>query len=188
MPGRCRGSRPRGGRRLAQHPPLVGIVQAPTLPRPTARCSTRPGYDAASGLLLDPGDIAFPPIPTAPSRAEAERALGYLREPFAAFPFAAEADLAVILSAVLTALCGPPCPAQHRRSCSLAPVMGSGKTCSATIVSYIATGRAPAMMSQADDAEAERKRLLAACSWRAGPSRSSTMSSGLWPAMRCARS
>jgi hypothetical protein len=42
-----------------------------------------------------------------------------------------------------------------------APKMASGKTLLATIAGYIATGRAPAMMSQADDAESERKRLLA---------------------------
>ena len=41
-----------------------------------------------------------------------------------------------------------------------APKMASGKTLIATVASYIATGRAPAMMSQADDAESERKRLF----------------------------
>lgn len=140
-------------------PPLVGIVQAPTL-RADGTVLDQPGYDAASGLLLDPGDIAFPPIPAAPSRAEAERALVRLRAPFADFPFAAEADLAVILSAVLTALVRPTLRAAPAFLLT-APTMGSGKTLLATIVSYIATGRAPAMMSQAEDAEAERKRLLA---------------------------
>src|SRR3954470_5614338 len=38
---------------------------------------------------------------------------------------------------------------------------GGGKTLLATIAGYVATGRAPAMMSQADDPESERKRLLA---------------------------
>ena len=41
-----------------------------------------------------------------------------------------------------------------------APKMASGKTLIATVTSYIATGQAPAMMSQADDAESERKRLF----------------------------
>ena len=41
-----------------------------------------------------------------------------------------------------------------------APKMAAGKTLIATVASYIATGRAPAMMSQADDAESERKRLF----------------------------
>ena len=39
--------------------------------------------------------------------------------------------------------------------------MGAGKTLIATAAGYIATGRAPAMMSQADDPEGERKRLFA---------------------------
>src|SRR5262249_37834867 len=39
--------------------------------------------------------------------------------------------------------------------------MSSGKTLIATVSGYIVNGRAPAMMSQADDSEGERKRLFA---------------------------
>jgi hypothetical protein len=42
-----------------------------------------------------------------------------------------------------------------------APKMASGKTLLASCVGYIATGRAPAMMTQGDDSESERKRLFA---------------------------
>ena len=42
-----------------------------------------------------------------------------------------------------------------------APKMASGKTLLASCAGYIATGRAPAMMTQGDDSESERKRLFA---------------------------
>jgi hypothetical protein len=42
-----------------------------------------------------------------------------------------------------------------------APKMGSGKTLLSHLAAYIATGRAPALMSQAENAEEEKKRLLA---------------------------
>jgi hypothetical protein len=42
-----------------------------------------------------------------------------------------------------------------------APKMGSGKTLLAHLPGYIATGRSPALMAQADDPQEEKKRLLA---------------------------
>ena len=42
-----------------------------------------------------------------------------------------------------------------------APKMGSGKTLLSHLPAYIATGRSPALMAQADDPNEEKKRLLA---------------------------
>ncbi len=140
-------------------PPLLGIVEAPTL-RPNGSVLDQPGYDADSGLYFADGGVRFPAVPHAPTRDEALHALDMLKEPFLGFPFKEPADLSVALAGTITALV--------RRSIRSAPAtavtapkMGAGKTLIATTASYIATGRPPAMMSQADDPESERKRLFA---------------------------
>ena len=139
-------------------PPLLGIVEAPTL-RPDGSVLEVPGYDVRSGLYFADGGLRFPPVPLNPSRSDALAALDVLRWPFVDIPFKADADLSVALSCVMAGL--------TRRSLRAvpgygytAPKMASGKTLCATIVAYIATGRAPAMMSQGNDAESERKRLF----------------------------
>ncbi len=138
--------------------PLHGVVESPTVRR-DGTVLDKPGYDARTGLYFDPGGVEFPPVPDRPSRDQALAALEVLKEPFRDIPFVAEADLAVALSCVITAL--------TRRSMRAAPAFafsapkpGSGKTLTATLASYISTGRPPALMSQAEDAESERKRLF----------------------------
>jgi hypothetical protein len=66
----------------------------------------------------------------------------------------------VILSEILAALTRKAMRAAPLHVVT-APKMASGKTLLATVGGYVATGRAPAMMSQAEDPESERKRLLA---------------------------
>jgi hypothetical protein len=143
-------------------PRLVGTIEAPTV-LPTGALVQEPGYDPASGLLLDPGATRFPKIPERPTRADAEKALKFLQKPLEKFPFVTEADRSVALSANLTALV--------RRCLRAAPVIGysapkpaSGKTLLATLPSYIATGRVPYLMPPVDEPAEERKRLLAALS------------------------
>jgi hypothetical protein len=140
-------------------PMLAGIVEAPTI-RADGTLLDRPGYDPATRLLFDPGGVEFPPIPESPTREEAEAALALLREPLAEFPFAGEGSETVILSQILTALVRKSMRAAPLHLVT-APTMASGKTLLATIGGYVATGRAPAMMSQATDPAEERKRLLA---------------------------
>ena len=82
---------------------LQGITQSPTL-RIDGTVLQEPGYDAASGLLYDPGNVVFPPVRDAPSEAQARAALDVLESPFGAFAFSDEADKSVALAAVLTAL------------------------------------------------------------------------------------
>jgi hypothetical protein len=141
-------------------PTLTGIIEAPTV-RPDGSLLTRPGYDKATGLLFDPGETHFPPIPDAPTREQAEAALRTLMAPLKDFPFVDEAARSVALAAVLTMLVR-----RMLRAAPLfafdAPKMASGKTLVATVVSYIATGRGPYLMAQVTDATDERKRLLAA--------------------------
>jgi hypothetical protein len=84
-------------------PKLRGIVAAPTLTR-DGRILEAPGYDAASGLLLDFAPGAFPSVPTAPTREDARAALIRLQHPLRGFPFVDDAARSVALSAMLTLL------------------------------------------------------------------------------------
>lgn len=141
-------------------PGLTGVVEAPTI-RPDGSVLDRPGYDAATGLLFDPGNTHFPLIPERPTRAQAEAAVEVLKQPFAAFPFVSDADRSVALSSVLSALLVRSLRAVPLFGAS-APKMASGKTLITTIPSYVACGRTPYLMSQVQDPADERKRLLAA--------------------------
>jgi hypothetical protein len=86
-----------------------------------------------------------------PSRRDAEAALELLLGIVAEFSFADDTSKVVAISAKITALVR-----RSLRAASLfaytAPKMASGKTLLATIDSYLATGRPPAMPSQAEDA------------------------------------
>ena len=140
-------------------PILTGVVNAPTL-REDGSLISKPGYDTRTGLLYDPLGVVFPPVPDRPTRADALRALGELQSLIRSFPFVAEADRAVALSAIFSALA--------RRSVATAPlhaftapVAGSGKSKLVDIASIIATGREAGVIAQGS-AEAELEKRLGA--------------------------
>ena len=140
-------------------PALSGIVEAPCL-RSNGSVLQVPGYDAASGLYFDPGATQFHRVADRPSRADAVGALQTLAALVSGFPFTSDAALSVALAAIIT-----PLVRQALRSAPLiavsAPKMGSGKTLLSHLPSYIATGRPPVLLSQAEKPEEEKKRLLA---------------------------
>ncbi len=107
-------------------PILTAVINAPTL-RPDGSLLATPGYDKATGLFYDPRGVDFPPIPSRPTKADADRALAELGDLISGFPFDGPADYAVALSAIVTA-----CVRQAIRSAPMhafsAPVAGSGKT------------------------------------------------------------
>ncbi len=144
--------------------PLSGTIEAPTL-RPDGSLLATPGYDEATGLFYDPGDLVFPEIKTSPTRDEAREALRVFEDLLVGFPFVDRdpdrpgSDFAVAVSAILTGLV--------RKSIKSAPLhafrapkMGSGKSLLADVVGMIATGRPCAVMSLGEDATEERKRWL----------------------------
>ena len=163
-----------------------GIIEAPTLRR-DGTLLDRPGYDQATGLLFDPGGTLFAPIPARPTREDAEAALATLREVLRGLPLRRRRpSRSVAISALITGLVRRALRAAPLFAFS-APKMASGKTLLATLVSYLATGRPPAMLSQTDDAESERKRLFAVLlegrRWSC-----STISRARSPRLRCAPS
>ncbi|MBF0262723.1 MAG: hypothetical protein HQL97_12925 [Magnetococcales bacterium] len=139
-------------------PHLEAVIEAPTI-RPDGSLLNRPGYDPKTGLYFDPNGTEFPPIPSNPTKADAEHALVVLKEVLEEFPFVDDHHRSVGLSAILTVLV--------RRSLRSAPMfgisapkMGSGKSLLADVITMIGTGHSAQVMSQVTNPEDERKRIF----------------------------
>jgi putative DNA primase/helicase len=138
-------------------PVLAGLVNCPVL-RSDGSVLEVIGYDAATGLLFDPQGVKFDQVPDNPDKAAALRALAVLKGLISTFPFVTDADRAVALSGILTAI--------HRRSlptapvhCLSAPTAGTGKSMIVDIASEIVDGRRAAVMALGRSDEEAEKRL-----------------------------
>jgi hypothetical protein len=138
-------------------PTLRGVVSTPTLAA-DGRIIEQPGFDRASGLLLDIPAGTFAPILPSPTKDQAYRALCAFAAPLRGFPFRNDASKAVALAALLTALIR-----RSLRTAPLhgfdAPVAGTGKTMLAEASGILLLGVPPAAMSQGKSAEEDEKRL-----------------------------
>lgn len=141
-------------------PVLTGIINCPTL-RPEGSILDLPGYDARTGLLFDPQDARFPALPRDPDRATALRALAFLKDLIVTFPFVSEADRAVALSGILTALIRRSLPTAPLHGFN-APTAGTGKSMLVDLASIIATARPAPVIAQGKSEEEMEKRLGAA--------------------------
>jgi hypothetical protein len=139
-------------------PVLTGIVEAPTL-RPDGTILSEPGYDAATGLLLDTGGVDFPAVPERPTKEDAEEALRLIQDVIRAFPFKDEASKAAGVALMITPNVRKACRAVPLTVIS-APKMAAGKTLLACVAGYARLGRMPTLMPPAGDPNEERKRLL----------------------------
>jgi hypothetical protein len=139
---------------------ISGIISTPTM-RPDGTILSKLGYDPTTQLLLiDPP--AMPDIPERPTRDDALRELGVLKDLISEFPFVADegVSLAVGLSAIISAVCRGAFPIVPVHIID-APEAGTGKSYLLSTVSWIATGQAmPALGS--DKQEELDKRLDAA--------------------------
>lgn len=141
-------------------PRLEGLAETPFM-RTDGSIADQPGYDPATGVLLDIEAGAFPRVPAEPSIEDAREALKVLLEPVADFPFVSLTDKSAALAPILTLLARPaidgPCPMFAIR----ATAPGTGKSLLADVMSTIATGRVAARMTSPRDDEESRKRILA---------------------------
>jgi hypothetical protein len=144
-------------RGLWRLPALAGIITVPTL-RTDGSILQEPGYDKATGLILEPVSGPCPSIPDRPSQAEAASALTLLSQLVETFPFVDGASRSVALSAILTALIRRSLPTAPLHAFS-APVPGSGKSMLVDIASVIATGRSAGVIAQGQGEEELQKRL-----------------------------
>jgi hypothetical protein len=141
-------------------PPLAGIVNTPFL-RTDATICEQSGYDPASGLLFKPDGQSFPPVPLAPSKADALAALASLERLIETFPFVTKADKAVALSAILTALDRHAMPTAPLHAFT-SPAAGTGKSLLVDVVAMIATGQLMPVIAPGRTEEELEKRLGAA--------------------------
>lgn len=143
--------------------PIVGIVTTPTLRRDgSLLCS--PGWDAATGYVYLPS-ARFPPIPEAPSQADAADALAQLALVFQDFPFATPAARLVPIAALCTILARPAIDGAVPAFLLDATTMASGKTLAATVVSEIALGRDAARATWPEEEE-ELEKIIGAYALR----------------------
>jgi hypothetical protein len=147
-------------------PVLRGISAAPLLDI-DGRIVETEGYDKGTGMLLEFGDLKFPPVPTAPTREDALAALQRLARPFREMPWGNSTEStrtlpnpnrSVALSGMLTVMVR-----SSMRAAPLhifdAPVPASGKSMIADCIGIVKTGSEPAAMSQGPDDEEDEKRL-----------------------------
>jgi hypothetical protein len=140
-------------------PCLLTITNAPTL-RTDGSVLEEAGYDPATTVYFDPGNVVFPRVPEAPTREDALQALNRLNYVLKDFPFETPADQSVILAAILTALIRPSLRAAPLFGIT-APKMASGKSLLGDLIALVATGRVGQAMPQGKDEDEDRKRLLA---------------------------
>lgn len=84
---------------------LLAVAECP-FPRPDGSIVEAPGYDWQTFTLLMPS-MPFRKLPARPTREDAKAAWGRIAEYFREFPFASEADRAVVLAGILTVIARP---------------------------------------------------------------------------------
>ena len=138
-------------------PVVAGVVNTPTM-RADGSVLDTPGYDPATGLVFDPLDVAFPPIPAAPTLEYAVKAKELLVSLISTFPFVEPVDLAVAFSMILTAVARDAIDTAPMHVVA-APVPASGKSKIVDIACVIATGRVAGVINQGATEEELEKRL-----------------------------
>jgi hypothetical protein len=142
---------------------LFSTIEAPTL-RADGSILDQPGYDPASGMFLDPGDVIFPKIKQNPTFAEGVASMKYLESelldsfPFVDAPGYDGVSKSVAMAMILTA--------PVRRGLSIAPAFAvdsnepeSGKSMLLKTVGALATGREIAGRPFSGSEEERRKAL-----------------------------
>ena len=121
------------------------------------------GYEGRTGLLYEPGEVVFPPLPVCPTKEDALQALDVLMEPIKLFPYRDETARAIALSAILTAVMRSSLDTAPMHAFT-APTAGSGKSALVDVASIIATGERAGVITTGNsrDGHAELEKRLTA--------------------------
>lgn len=141
-------------------PPLEAVVTAPVV-REDLSLLTQGGYDPATRLFYDPAP-AFSnlKIPKEPGKEDIHSALKTIENLLYDFPFSRDCDRANTLALFLTPFLRPLIGDSGVPMAIVdAPVMGTGKSLLAKLLSVIATGGLAAMVSVPHNDEEWRKTL-----------------------------
>ena len=117
------------------------------------------GYDRASEVFLDPGELAaLDPVPEKPTPHDVELSLKYLKDELLNdFPFATEADHANAIGLILTPFVRPMIDGPIPLHVIDSPQVGTGKSLLASVAHLVATGRAaPTGIESFDRGEAHK--------------------------------
>ena len=143
---------------------LRGTVETPTL-RIDCSVIESPGYDRASGLLLDTGGVAFENISDRPAKEDALASLKIIDKVIEGFPFDGNTDglskcpsRSTALSMFLSPFVARTVPAVPLHVID-APVAGHGKTLLADCAAIVATGKEAPKVAQGWDEAEDEKRL-----------------------------
>lgn len=135
---------------------LDGIVETPTIWR--GEIIDRPGYHLSSRLFLARLPDGYKPPPDLPSSRETEAAVDRLLDAVSTFPFETQADVSACVAGIITAVV--------RRSLPSAPAIAitanspaTGKSLLVRVMSVIATGRPPTLISLNGEEAEDEKRL-----------------------------
>lgn len=141
--------------------PLAMVTETPSL-RPDGTVLDRPGYDSDTAIVLLASEPPYPAMPSAPTQADAMRALMSLLDLFAEFPFSSEAGRYVAVAAILTMLARPAIIGAVPAMLFDASTRGSGKSLIENVISVVTTGRSaptttyPTKGLTTDEAELEK--------------------------------
>ena len=139
---------------------LEAVVETPVL-RADGTVLETPGYDVETGLYFKPPEIAFPPVPVAPTIEDAIRARDLLLDVVVDFPFARPEHKSAWFSGVLTPLARHAFDGPTPMKLIDGNLRGVGKSLLRDTFGLIVTGRPMARMPHVEDDGEMRKRITA---------------------------
>ena len=143
-------------------PALGALTEVPIL-RPDGTVLDVPGYDETTGLVYVPAPgLTIPPIPAAPTAAEAEAAMAVVADLFVDMPFAAPADRANLLALLITPIIRPAIAGQVPMALVDKPKRGTGATLCVQVVTAIGLGSVTELTTAPKDDEEWRKKITSA--------------------------
>lgn len=142
-----------------RYPVLRALISTPTL-RADGSILDKPGYDAKTGLYLDPKGVDYGDIPDSPTWEDATAALGLLKDILSTFPFVDEASRSIALARILTGLVRPSLHAVPMFGVT-APAPRTGKGKIIDIACAISHGHAAPVLSASSTPEELDKQLAA---------------------------
>lgn len=140
-------------------PKLRKVIQVPTI-RADGSILQEPGYDPSTSLVYDPAGVVFPEVPTTPTRDDARSAIDTMLGPVRHYSFVDSWDQSVWLAALITSFVRWLLPSAPMFVFD-APVRGAGKGKLVNVISTVATGGWPAILTYVDDPNEQRKRIFA---------------------------
>ena len=138
-------------------PHLAFLVTAPAL-RPDGSIISTPGYDESTQIVYNPRGVAFPPVPPAPTRAQALAALDRFDSLLGTLDLVDELARSTAISAIWTALFRTAMATAPMHGIT-SPVPGPGKSKLVRVVAIVAVGHPVPVITLADREEETEKRI-----------------------------